>query len=242
MGRSEIRRRESRVHLAGLLTVWTSATALPLRPHLQVSLLWTRHRPRPQCESEHFETGATVSGFGLEAPGLSRGELSLTLLLFPSDCRTFFRNNRPSAIPGMLRHSRNDTTANTDRVPCMSTTMVFDGSRAITCDNAGNSLVSASASRVVRTSVSTSWRLAGNPLSSSRRPANVSSSFLAPGATRRRQDPSRLGAGHQSPRCRPQRALACSSPRWRGWPKRWRAARRPPPGGNGCAAMSSPAY
>jgi hypothetical protein len=35
-------------------------------------------RPRRQREPEHFETGTTVSGFGLEAPGLSRGELSLT--------------------------------------------------------------------------------------------------------------------------------------------------------------------
>ncbi len=45
MGRSEVCGREPRVHIAGLLAVWTSAKALPLRPYLHVSLLWTRHRP-----------------------------------------------------------------------------------------------------------------------------------------------------------------------------------------------------
>jgi len=52
MGWSEVCRRESRVHLARLLAVWTSAQALTLRPYHYLPLLWGGVRPRPQRDGE----------------------------------------------------------------------------------------------------------------------------------------------------------------------------------------------
>jgi IS605 OrfB family transposase len=64
------------VYESDFLAVWPSARALARRPHLHLPLMWAGARPRPERQSDHFGIGATMSGFGLEAPGFSRGESS----------------------------------------------------------------------------------------------------------------------------------------------------------------------
>lgn len=103
----------------------------------------------------------------------------LTLLLLPSDCRTFLAKSRPSVIPGNLRHSVSGRTAITVEAIGNGAERILLGSIVTVCSNDGSELFSASASRAASISVSIRCRLAEKSSNSAIWSVNPAKSFSA---------------------------------------------------------------